>query len=89
MAQKVRPALIPNVPFQDSDRALIAIVSHTTALRGSQFEVSVSVPFLKPGAFAVQSLTAIPSKLALRKLGSLTPEQIKAVERSVRIWLGL
>ena len=89
MAQKVRPALILSVPYQDTDRALIAIVSHTTALRGSQFEVSITVPFLKPGAFAVQSLAAIPSKFAIRKLGSLTSEQIAAVEQSVRSWLGL
>ena len=89
MAQKVRPALILNVPYKDADRALITIVSHSTALRGSEFEVAVDVPFLKRGAFVVQSLLTIPSKLALRKLGSLTPTQLAPVEQGVRHWLGL
>jgi len=89
LAQKVRPALILNVPYQDADRALVTIVSHSTALRGSEFEVAVDVPFLKRGAFVVQSLITIPSKLALRKLGSLTPAQLVPVEQGVRHWLGL
>ena len=89
MAQKVRPALILNIPYQDADRALITIVSHSTALRGSEFEVAVDVPFLKRGAFVVQSLITIPSKLALRKLGGLTPVQLAPIEQGVRHWLGL
>ncbi len=89
MAQKVRPALILNVPYQDADRALIAIVSHSTALRGSEFEIAVDVPFLKRGAFVVQSLITIPSKLALRKLGGLTPAQFAPTEQGVHHRLGL
>jgi len=89
LAQKVRPALILNIPYQDADRALITIVSHSTALRGSEFEIAVDVPFLKRGTFVVQSLITIPSKLALRKLGGLTPAQLAPVEQGVRRWLGL
>ena len=55
LAQKVRPALILNVPYQDADRALITVVSHSTALRGSEFEVAVDVPFLKRGAFSFKA----------------------------------
>ena len=84
LAQKVRPALILNIPYQAADRALVIIVSHSTALRGSGFEIVVDVPFLKHGAFVVQSLVTIPSKLALRKLGSLTPAQLAPVEQGVR-----
>jgi mRNA interferase MazF len=89
MAQKVRPALVLNIPYQDADRALITIVSHSTALRGSEFEIAVDVPFLRRGAFVVQSLITIPSKLALRKLGGLTPSQLAPIEQGVRHWLGL
>jgi mRNA interferase MazF len=34
MAEKVRPALVINIPFQDADRALYTIIPRTTALRG-------------------------------------------------------
>ena len=89
MAQKTRPALILNIDYSDEDRALVTVVSHTTALRNSEFEISVPVPFLKPGAFAVQSVTTIPTRWALRRLGHLTPEQLTPVENGVRRWLGL
>ena len=39
MAEKVRPVLILSIPFADTDRALVTVVFHSTALRGSQFEV--------------------------------------------------
>ena len=39
MIQKVRPALILNRPFNDADRALISVIPHTTALRGSDLEI--------------------------------------------------
>jgi mRNA interferase MazF len=89
MAQKTRPALILNVPFGDTDRAVVTVVSHTTSLRGSPFEITVPVPFLREGAFAVQSVVTIPSKYALRRIGSLTPEQLAPIEQGVRAWLGL
>ena len=46
---KVRPALIISVPYADADRALIGVIPHTTATRGSQFEVSVQARFLAEG----------------------------------------
>jgi mRNA-degrading endonuclease toxin of MazEF toxin-antitoxin module len=69
--------------------ALVTVVSHTTSLRGSEFEISVPVPFLKLGAFMVQSLTTIPTRWALRRLGQLATEQLVPVEDGVRRWLGL
>ena len=89
MAQKTRPAVILNVPYGDSDRVVVTVVSHTTSLRGSPFEVAVPVSFLREGAFAVQSVTTIPSKHALRRLGTFTPAQLAPSEASVRAWLGL
>ena len=37
LAAKVRPALVLNIPFRDAERALYAIVPHTTAPRGTRF----------------------------------------------------
>ena len=49
MAEKVRPALVVSVGYGDVDRALITILPHTTSLRGSQYEITVNVPFLEGG----------------------------------------
>src|SRR5271169_3776058 len=55
ITQKVRPALVISVPYGDADRALIGVIPHTTATRGSQFEVSVPARFLEEGAFLEKS----------------------------------
>jgi mRNA interferase MazF len=67
-AGKTRPALVVSVAFGDLDRALITVVPHTTTLRGSPWEIAVPVPFLKPGAFLVQGVTAFPTVKALHRL---------------------
>jgi mRNA interferase MazF len=89
MAAKVRPCLILSIPALDEDRALATLVPHTTSMRGSRFEVSLKVKFLRPGAFDAQSLVTIPHAKLIRKLGTLSPTQLSAVEDSVRLWLGL
>jgi mRNA interferase MazF len=77
-----------SVAFADADRALVTIVPHTTSLRGSQFEIPVSVPFLKAGAFVVQSVSTYPHVRAIRKLGVLKPDQLRLVFAGVLRWLG-
>ena len=89
MAAKVRPALVISVPADDADRALVTIVPHTTSLRASRFEVAVAVPVLRAGAFDVQNLITIPHAKLIRRLGRLSPPQLKAVEAGVLKWLGL
>ena len=89
MAQKVRPAVVVSVPYEDADRALIAVVPHTTAIRGSRFEVALPVRFLEPGAFLVQGLVSIPPSFLVRRLGVLSSEQLVDVETGLRQWLGL
>jgi len=88
IAEKVRPALVVSVAFGDADRALVTIVPHTTSLRGSQFEITDSVPFLKPGAFLVQGISTYPHVRAIRKLGVLKPDQFDLVIAGVLRWLG-
>ena len=87
MTAKVRPAVIFNTPFRDDERALFAIVPHTTALRGGRFEVAVNVPWLENGAFDVQGLRHIPGSVLVRKLGSLNQSQLNAIVRAIKIWL--
>jgi mRNA interferase MazF len=89
LAAKTRPAVILNKPFGAADRALLTVIPHTQALRGSRFEVLVALPFLKSGAFLVQNPLTIPAPKAERLLGRLTPAQMTVVEAGVRDWLGL
>jgi len=88
MAEKVRPVLVLSIPFGDQDRAVVTVVFHSTALRGSKFEISVDVPFLKPGAFIAQSLATYPTARAIRRLGRLTVSHLSIVESAVFRWLG-
>lgn len=89
ITQKVRPALVISIPFGDMDRALIGVIPHTTATRGSQFEISVATRFLGEGAFLVQGIQALPPKYFLRRLGTLTPEQLRQIEAGLLRWQGI
>ncbi len=88
MVEKERPVLILSVPFSDQDRAVVTVVFHSTALRGSEYEVMVPCSFLKPGAFVCQSIATYPTIRAIRKLGVLTASQFQIVEARVFQWLG-
>ncbi len=89
MTAKVRPAVIFNTPFRDDERALFAIIPHTTAVRGGRFEVAVSVPWLENGAFDVQGLRHIPGSVLVRKLGALNQSQMDAILTAIKVWLEL
>ncbi len=89
LAAKIRPCLVISIPPADSDRALIALVAHTTSVRGSAFEVAIETRFLKQGAFDAQNIVTIPRAKLIRKLGELTADQMTRVEVSLARWLGL
>ena len=89
MAAKVRPAVVMSIPATDVDRALVTVVPHTTSARGSRFEATVSVPYLRAGVFDAQNLVTIPHAKLIRNLGKLSPPQLGAVERAMAAWLGL
>ncbi|WP_395737237.1 type II toxin-antitoxin system PemK/MazF family toxin [Prosthecobacter sp.] len=89
MAQKVRPALVISVPYDDADRALIGVIPHTTATRGSRFEVSVPISNLKEGAFLVQGVQSLPPKYFLRRMAVLSAAQMTQVEDCLLTWQGM
>jgi mRNA interferase MazF len=89
LAAKVRPALVISVAAEDIDRALVTVVPHTTSVRGSRFEATVSVSFLRAGAFDALNLVTIPHAKLVRGLGRLSGAQLVIVERAVAMWLGL
>ncbi|MDQ3281008.1 MAG: type II toxin-antitoxin system PemK/MazF family toxin [Acidobacteriota bacterium] len=89
MTAKIRPCLVISAPIADSDRALVTLVPHTTAVRASQYEADVPVAFLKRGAFDAQGLVTVPPVRAVRMLGELAPSQMREVEAAVCRWLEL
>ena len=89
LAAKVRPAVVISIPASDADRALLTVVPHTTSPRGSRFEGTVSVPFLRAGVFDAQNLVTIPHAKLVRLLGKLSAVHLVVVERAVCLWLGL
>ena len=68
LAAKIRPCLVMSVPTEDADRVLVTVVPHTTALRGSRFEVTVSARYLKAGGFDAQGIVTIPAVRLIRRL---------------------
>src|SRR5580704_9630922 len=89
MAAKARPAVVLNIPFLDNERALYAIVPHTTATRGGRFEVVIDVPWLQVGAFDVQGQRSIPGSVFIRKMGALTAPQLEMIVQATKVWLGI
>ena len=90
MVAKIRPCLVFSVPAAGPNvRVLVTVVAHTTSARGSDFEIAVSAQFLKPGVFDAQNIISIPHAKLVRRLGTLTSDQMDAVAAVVRNWLGL
>ena len=89
LTAKVRPCLILSVPLEEPDRSLVTVVPHTTTLRQSRFEVAASSKFLRPGAFDAQGIVTVPTVRLMNRLGTLSAEQMRAVEKGVCLWLGI
>ena len=89
LAAKVRPALVLNIAFHENERALYAVIPHTTAPRGTRFEVSLNVPGLETGVFDVQGLRSVPASVLVRPRATLAPAQLTQIETTTKQWLGL
>lgn len=85
---KVRPCLVISIPALDQDRALATLIPYTSSSRGSRFEVEIQVNFLRLGVFDVQNIITISHAKLLRKLGSLTADQLAEIEKVLLFWLG-
>jgi mRNA interferase MazF len=87
MVEKVRPARVISGIGAANDRDVITVIPHTTTLRGSRFEINVPLPFLKPGAFLVQSPATVPRVRALKFLGRMSEPQMRGIEDGLLAWL--
>ena len=89
LAGKVRPRLLLTSYPNDDELALVTILPHTTALRGNRWEVSISKPFLKSGAFHLQQIQSVPTVRLMRKLGALSDEELAIVHDRLRQHFGM
>lgn len=89
LAAKVRPCVVLSVPLEESDRSLVTVIPHTTAVRRSRFEITVAARFLRPGAFDAQGIVTVPTVRLMNHLGMLSPEQLRPIERRICEWLGI
>jgi mRNA interferase MazF len=80
MAAKVRPCLILTSPPQGDELDVITVVAHTTAVRGSRWEIPLQKPWLDAeGAFDVQRIATVASVKLERKLGELSAPEMDQV----------
>jgi len=89
LAGKVRPCLLLTSYPNEDELALVTLVPHTTALRGNRWEVSISKPFLKSGAFHLQQIQSVPTVRLMRKLGALSDEELTIVHDRLRQHFGM
>ena len=89
LAAKVRPCLVLSVPLEESDRCRVTLVPNITTLRQSRFEIAASPRFLRPGAFDAQGIVTVPTVRLMNRFGTLSAEQMRAVEKGVCLWLGI
>ena len=86
---KVRPVVVVSIPFLDNERTLCIVVPHTTSLVGTRFEFAIKHPALKEGAFDAQQTAAVQAAKFVRRLGTLSAEQVRTVEETLARVLGL
>jgi mRNA interferase MazF len=86
---KTRPCLIISTSISEEDRALVALITHTTSPRSTRFEVTLDAPFLKSGVFDVQNLVTVSHDKLMKRLGILSSDQLAKIETILRMWLGL
>jgi mRNA interferase MazF len=89
LAAKTRPPLVMSVPFLDHERAVYLVLPHTTAVRGTRFEVPLELRWLERGVFDAQGVRNVPGVVLIRRLGALTDEQMKQVEAALRRVFGM
>ena len=83
LAAKVRPALVLSDYPRDDELALLVVIPHTTAVRGNRWELSISKPFLKSGAFHLQQTQPISLARFDFRLGILSAEEFKQVKEAL------
>ncbi len=91
LAAKTRPVVIVSRADTHAPRALVLFVPLTTQNRQSAYEVVLPrLPFLDHQSVAnVQGLGSVPTVRLERKLGTLPPGALSAIQRALKFALDL
>lgn len=89
IAAKIRPVVVVSVAYSYGDYALITVVPHTTSPRGAAFEVDLTIPQLKHGAFNLQGILSVPPRVFERRVATLTSDQMARLEHGIKAWFGV
>ena len=89
LAAKIRPALLLTGNPAENELDLVSVLLHTTALRGTRWELSLPKPFLKPGAFHLQQIQTVSTVKLERRLGILNQDEMKRVSEALAERLGI
>ena len=79
MAAKVRPAVLLTGQPAANELDQVTVLLHTMALRGNPWELKITKPFLKPGAFHLQQIQTVSTVRLERRLGALTAAEMSRV----------
>jgi mRNA interferase MazF len=83
LTAKVRPCLAMSDYPSESELALILVIPHTTAVRHNPWEFTCAKPFLNPGVFHLQQIQPISLSRFETKLGSLAPDELRAIGKQL------
>ena len=89
LAAKVRPCLLLTGFPADDELALVTVGTHTTAIRGNQWEHACQKGFLKPGAFHLQQVQSVSIARLVRRLGELDAAEMAKIAERLGSRLGL
>ena len=81
IAGKIRPCLLVTDYPEDDELALVTVVPHTTSLRENRWELPLTKPFLKEGAFHFQQIQSVSVARLMRRLGKLTEPEMGLVAK--------
>ena len=80
MAARIRPCVILTSQPRGDDLDTYTVLAHTTAVRGSLWEISIPKPFLDAeGAFDVQRIATVASVKRERTLCELTRTELDSI----------
>lgn len=88
IAGKVRPCLMLTDYPPDDELAMVTVLPHTTALKGNRWEMAIPKPFLKSGVFHFQQVQSVSVAYLIRRLGTLTDEEMDRIAAMLRSRLG-
>jgi mRNA interferase MazF len=88
LTAKVRPCLVMS-DYPAQEELALALVPHTTAIRGNRWEFTCTKSFLKPGVFHLQQIQPVSLSRLETKLGALTTDEFRMLGNQLAMLLKL